>query len=207
MHMPSRLERFKDSFGGNSRRRSSNQIPNGTSTSSPNPPGTGSSLAPSSQGSPLSQSNSSSTSIPMNGAPGQQQQHSATNNADRPSSYPYSPRNPSLGPPQPPPQQGRPASPLPPPIQTPGQVPPPAGTGYPPQGHQMYGQPHGQPPPYPQGPPPPPPSSQQGGGGYGYSYGRGGAELDGGGRSKAQLIVGIDFVRSKQSMNVWMPRC
>ena len=179
--MNSRFSKIKSQFGN---RRSSNQLSTGTPASSTTTVGgASSSLAPSSShGSPLSQSNSSSTSIPMNGAAGQPP-NSNNNNPDRPTSYTYSPRN-QLGPA---PTTARPASPLPPPVQPSGQVPPPLGTGYPPQAHnQMYGQP----PPYPQGPPPPAPQQ----GGYGYSYNRG-AELDGGGRNKAQLIVGIDFVR------------
>ena len=119
--------------------------------------------------------------------------NSQQNNPERPPSYPYSPpRGPGLGPPQQPGHGQRPTSPLPPPVQTVGQVPPPA-TGYPPQPHQMYGQP----PPYPPSNPPAPPNPR----GTYYGPYRGGtgnqvAEVAGTGPSKAQLIVGIDFVRS-----------
>lgn len=143
----------------------------------------------------------------------QQQQTTTAGNTtmERPPSYPY--RNPNLGAPQ---QQQqlmapgahRPASPLPPPVQTSGQVPPnQQGPGhYPPPQHGAQGQGHppmqyGQPPPYPPsnaGAPLP----QQ----YGYNsvYNRPGgaavAEVEGQGRgSKAQLIVGIDFVSHSPS--------
>ncbi|KAI9668632.1 MAG: hypothetical protein M1831_001071 [Alyxoria varia] len=178
--MNSRLKHFVG------RRKSSQQVPNGSPAS----------LSPSGQSSPLTQSNSSSTSIPMNQNQGQ--------GHERPPSYPYSPRNPGLSPPtnqqqqqHPPqpqqqhsyhhPQQGRPTSPLPPPVQPTGQVPPPGGGGYPPQGNQMYGQP----PPYPPGNPPAPPQQS---GSYGPYRPMPPAEMEGArGRSKAQLIVGIDF--------------
>jgi hypothetical protein len=114
----------------------------------------------------------------------------------RPPSYTYAPPG-GLAPGQQ--QQGRPHSPLPP-INTAGGAP----HGYPPQ--QMYQQQQ------PQGPPGyPPPQQQTGqyGGGYGappaaapapqgpQSYARpgGAVEVEAAGRSKAQLIVGIDFVR------------
>lgn len=169
--------RFKNLVS--SRRKSSTSIGNGN-TSSVN-----TTNSTSGQSSPLAQSNASSTSIPppMN-----------SHNPERPPSYPYSPRGGpgGLGPPQQ--AQNRPSSPLPPPIQTAGQVPPPSG-GYPPQGHQQM---YGQPPPYPPGNGPPPPPSQRGGYGYGPPYGRGApggvAEVEGATPSKAQLIVGIDFV-------------
>jgi hypothetical protein len=106
------------------------------------------------------------------------------NQLGRPPSYSYAPPG-QLGAP-PPGHAGRSHSPMPPPINTATQP-----AGYPPQ--QIYGQ---GPPGYPQP-----------GGGYGnayqppgpqgpQSYGRVGAasEMEGAGRSKAQLIVGIDFV-------------
>lgn len=111
----------------------------------------------------------------------------------RPPSYTYAPPG-SLAPGQ---QHGRPNSPLPP-INT-------TTPGYPPQQQQQMGYP-------PQaGPPGYPPQQQQPqgyGGGYGAqppappaaphapaSYNRPNmAEVAGEGRSKAQLIVGIDFV-------------
>lgn len=167
--------RFKE-FVIPSRRKSSNQVLNGGTTSSSNLSASG----PSGRSSP----NSSQTSIPPPMNPQQ-------NNPERPPSYPYSPpRGPALGPPQQPSHGPRPTSPLPPPVQTAGQVPPPA-TGYPPQTHQMYGQP----PPYPPGNPPAPPNPR----GTYYGPYRGGtgnqvAEVEGTGPSKAQLIVGIDFV-------------
>ncbi|KAI9726499.1 MAG: hypothetical protein M1828_001321 [Chrysothrix sp. TS-e1954] len=172
--------RFKNLVGGS--RRKSTQ-PNGVSSSEV------ASSATSIRSSHTLQSNSSASSIPTTNTsvPG-------TTSMERPPSYPYNPRNPSLGAPPPPQQQHhRPTSPLPPPIQTGGQAPPPAGIGYPPQGHQhMYGQP----PPYPPGGPPPP--QQQGPyGAYGQQNRPGAVEVEGAGRSKAQLIVGIDFMRIK----------
>lgn len=99
----------------------------------------------------------------------------------RPPSYTYA--NPGqLGAAQ---HGGRPHSPMPPPINTATQP-----AGYPPQ--QVYGAPPAAPPNYPQNP--------AGYGGYGQpaaqaAYNRpGAAEVDGTGRGKAQLIVGIDFV-------------
>lgn len=97
----------------------------------------------------------------------------------RPPSYTYNPNAP------------RAASPLPP--QPPMNQPPPINTNSYPQGHPALG---GQPPGY--------------GGGYGQSMtqptlgnygGRSGAvEVEGAGRSKAQLIVGIDFVSRDQEV-------
>ncbi|KAL9062410.1 MAG: hypothetical protein Q9157_008945 [Trypethelium eluteriae] len=97
-----------------------------------------------------------------------------------------------------PPQHVRPASPLPPPINT--SVP---NQGYTQQPQQQPGPPmYGHPPP----PPGPPGYQMQQPGGYQYNnappqaghnsyYNRGGhvAEVEGSQRSKAQLIVGIDF--------------
>lgn len=115
---------------------------------------------------------SSTTSLPMN-------------NQGRPPSYTYNPNAPRAG------------SPLPPPQQQMAHHPPPINTGAYPQGHPALGG---------ATQPPPPPGY---GGGYGqsqqmaapqptlgqYGAGRGQAvEVEGAGRSKAQLIVGIDFV-------------
>ena len=109
-------------------------------------------------------STSSTTSLPMNA--GQQ-------GLGRPPSYTYNPNAP------------RAASPLPP-QQSMTHAPPPINTGGYPQGHPALG---GQPPGY--------------GGGYGggmqptlgnYGGRSNAVEVEGAGRSKAQLIVGIDFV-------------
>lgn len=133
------------------------------------PPGPPSTAAPA----PATAS-TSSTSLAMNQQP-----------LGRPPSYQYANAGTNnLATPQ---HQGRPTSPMPPPpINTGG------GHGYPPQSHQpMYGQPA--PPGYPM---------QQQAYGYGapqpagpHSYQRNLAEVEGSNRSKAQLIVGIDFVR------------
>ncbi|GIZ46674.1 hypothetical protein CKM354_000979200 [Cercospora kikuchii] len=104
----------------------------------------------------------------------------------RPPSYQYANQGGNLGAPGHP-NQGRPSSPMPPPINTGG------GHGYPPQHQpQLYGQPA--PPGYPMGQPHP------GQAGYGYGpqavhpYNNGRHEVQGdNSRSKAQLIVGIDF--------------
>lgn len=149
--------------------------------------------------SPLHQTNSSQSSVAthntqntMNGPPGPQQ---------RPPSYTgYPPgvpgRNSTTSPPMGPPNTRTPPSQFPggpPPINT-------AGGGYPPQPQMHQGPP-------PMGGPPPPggPPQYQGAPGYppaqnmpqpyGAQAGRGGAvEVEGAGRSKSQLIVGIDFV-------------
>lgn len=158
-----------------SRRRSSNNpspSPQGTTTPTQRP----NSLSPQA-------SNGSSTSLAANMNP--------QNPLGRPPSYTYAPPG-GLGAPNQ--QHGRPTSPLPP-INT-------GAPGYPPQQQQM-----GYPP---QGPPGYPPQPPQGGYGGGYgappaaapaaphapaSYNRPNmAEVAGEGRSKAQLIVGIDFV-------------
>lgn len=164
--------RFKNLVG--SRRRSSNQSPQNNTQVAPQ-------LSPSNAS---AASSSSTTSLPMN--PHNQ------NNLGRPPSYTYAPPG-QLGAPPPSQQQqqqqhGRPTSPLPP-INT-------QGHGYPPQA-PLYQQPA--PPGYP--------AQQQPYGGYGVpnppqpqpaatqQYQRPGAvEVDGVNRSKAQLIVGIDFV-------------
>ena len=178
--MSSMNARFKNLVG--SRRRSSNNVsPQNITTPQQQRP---SSLSP--QG---SNNSSSTTSLPaMN----------PQNPLGRPPSYTYAP--PGGLAPQQQQQHGRSTSPMPPPINT-GAAP---AHGYPPQG-QMYQQ-------APQGPPGYPPQQQQQQAGYaaGYaappqatppapagpqSYSRPGAvEVEGAGRSKAQLIVGIDFV-------------
>jgi len=144
-------------------------------------------------------SNSSSSSLPMN---------NQQNPLGRPPSYTYAPPG-TLG--APPPQQqhhGRPGSPLPP-INT-------AAPGYPAQQQPMGYPPQPGPPGYPpQGPP--------GAGGYGGGYGApppgppahgppatynrpsNMAEVAGEGRSKAQLIVGIDFVSSPRQHGMRAP--
>lgn len=171
--------RFKNLVG--SKRKSSSQ--NHPSSPSPqgNPPPTGqqrpTSLSP-------QVSNSSSSSLPMN----------PQNPLGRPPSYTYAPPG-ALG--APPPQHGRPTSPLPPintgaPGYPPQQPPYPSQQGppgYPPQGPPgpAYGHGYGAPPPgapTPHGPP------------AAYNRPNNMAEVAGEGRSKAQLIVGIDFVSS-----------
>lgn len=117
---------------------------------------------------------SSTTSLPMN-----QNQ----NGLGRPPSYTYNPNAPRATSPMPPQQQ-----------QLAHHAPPPINTGAYPQGHPALGGGAPQPPGY--------------GGGYGQSQGMGApqptlgqyggrgqaVEVEGAGRSKAQLIVGIDFV-------------
>ena len=180
--MSSINSRFKN-LVGSSRRKSQNPspTPQGASTPTIRP----ASLSP--------QTNSSSSSLPTTMNPGQHP-------VGRPPSYTYAPPN-GLAPAQ---QHGRPASPLPP-INT-G-----APAGYPPQ--QMGGYPPQGPPGYP----PQPPQAGGYGGGYGApppapapaaphaqaAYNRPGvAEVAGEGRSKAQLIVGIDFVSRKNTKEI-----
>ncbi len=120
-------------------------------------------------------STSSTTSLPMN---------QGQNGLGRPPSYTYNPNAPRATSPMPPQQQ-----------QMAHHAPPPINTGAYPQGHPALGGAAQQPPGY--------------GGGYGQSQGMGApqptlgqyggrgqaVEVEGAGRSKAQLIVGIDFVR------------
>ncbi|KAF1986767.1 actin-like ATPase domain-containing protein [Aulographum hederae CBS 113979] len=180
--MSSMNARLKNLVG--SRRKSSNSVvapqnttPTPTSANSLSPP---------------SNPNSSTTSLPT-GPPGPAGAAMNPNNPlGRPPSYTYNPPNGgNLGAPQG--QHGRPTSPMPPPINT---ASPPQG--YPPQ-QQMYNHP---PPAGPPGYPPQPPPGQYGGGGGGYggppsqgsaAYNRPLAEVEGAARTKAQLIVGIDF--------------
>ncbi|KAL1628390.1 hypothetical protein SLS54_001963 [Diplodia seriata] len=166
--MSSMNARFKNLVSG-SRRRSSNNVAAQNTTPTP-PPGSTSSL------SPPSNASSSNTSLPMN----------PNNPLGRPPSYTYAPPGQHLAAGTHPPRTSSPMPP--PPINT-------AQGHYPPQG-QMYGQPP------PAGPPGYPPQAQQPSyGGYGnpppagpQAYARPQAvEVEGAGRSKAQLIVGIDF--------------
>ncbi|KAI9668524.1 MAG: hypothetical protein M1829_005341 [Trizodia sp. TS-e1964] len=201
--MDSKSGRFKN-LGFGSKRKSSNNVADSPPAAAPplrgGPVGTPPPPPP-----PV---NSSTTSLPMN--PQQQ--------LGRPPSYTSYPPGPGqLGPPPPP--NARPVSPLPPgpqggpgmPHPPPSQVlggPPPINTGatggYPPQQQQppppqMGGMPppNGGPPGYGgavggYGPPGGAPPPNMGGGQYGGARG-GAVEVEGAGRSKAQLIVGIDF--------------
>lgn len=176
--MNSRFKQFGASFG--SKRNPNRTRDNNSSTSTANPSnGSSLTLAPPTNGVVPSPSNttSSTTSLPMNQAP---------NGLGRPPSYTYNPNAP------------RAQSPMPPqPQQQMAHHPPPIHTGTYPQGHPALGG-AAQPPGY--------------GGGYGQPNGMHGAgapqptlgqyqtrggpvEVEGAGRSKAQLIVGIDFVR------------
>jgi hypothetical protein len=181
--MNSMNARFKNLVG--SKRKSSAGNP------SQSPQGT---VTPTGQQRPTSlspqASNSSSSSLPMN----------PQNPLGRPPSYTFAPSG-GLGAPNQ--QHGRPTSPLPP-INTgasggyPPQQPPPMG--YPPQGG-------------PPGYPPQAPPGQYGGGQYGAPPPNAGPphgqpvqqyrppipEVGGDSRSKAQLIVGIDFVSNASS--------
>ncbi|KAJ9638332.1 hypothetical protein H2199_007019 [Coniosporium tulheliwenetii] len=173
--MSSMNARFKNLVG--SRRNPSKHV--SQPSSSPTPPSLSSSTAINGQTSPPvpapSNASSSATSLPMN----------HQNPLGRPPSYTHPPPGYGLG--APPNQQVRAHSPMPPPpIQT-------QGHGYPPP-QPMYQQPPQGPPGYPVQPQyaqyahgGPPPAGPQ--------HGRPGAvEVEGGpGRSKAQLIVGIDF--------------
>ena len=136
-----------------------------TTTLAPSPPVNGAPLTPPG-------STSSTTSLPMNQGQG---------GLRPPPTYTYNPNAPRTGSPLPPPQQQ----------QHMAHAPPPINTGAYPQGHPALGGGTSQPPGY--------------GGGYGQvaapqstlgQYGGRGAavEVEGAGRSKAQLIVGIDFV-------------
>lgn len=166
--MTSRFKQFGDRFGS---KRQASRNGNGQSTPTTN-------LQPAANGvlhTPTG-STSSTTSLPMNQQP---------NGLGRPPSYTYNPNAP------------RSQSPLPPAQQTLAHHPPPINTGGYPQGHPALGAGNVQPPGY--------------GGGYAQGgiqhnttpqptlggYGARGApvEVEGAGRSKAQLIVGIDFVR------------
>lgn len=187
--MNSMNARFKNLVG--SKRKSSSHQPTQSNPGGGTPTGANrpTSLSPQA-------SNSSSSSLPMN----------PPNSLGRPPSYTFAPQQSGLAPQQQ--QHGRPTSPLPP-INT-------GAPGYP--THPQQQQPVGYPPPGPPGYPPQPPPGQYGAG-YGAPpppvpaahgppavYNRPGmAEVAGEGRSKAQLIVGIDFVSSGPLSRA--PRC
>ncbi|KAK3678725.1 hypothetical protein LTR78_001178 [Recurvomyces mirabilis] len=206
--MSSMNQRFKRLVG--STRRSSNQSVNSQATASStnlSPPITSSTAAATTNGTatPTAASNASASSITSSAAPAPTPQGTAaipSTNASttslamnpqqggqqplgRPPSYQYANNN-NLGAPAS--NQGRPNSPMPPPINTGG-----GGMQYaPPHQQQMYGQTHSAPPGYMNGQ-----QQQYNPGGYGQPqqqamYGRP-AEVEGSQRSKAQLIVGIDF--------------
>lgn len=128
-------------------------------------------------------STSSTTNLPMN---------QAQNGLGRPPSYTYNPHAP------------RSSSPLPPATQQLPHHPPPINTGSYPQGHPALNgtaQPPGYAGGYAQ------PNGMQGAGApqstMGHYPGRGApVEVEGAGRSKAQLIVGIDFVRTTNSLTL-----
>ena len=162
--------RFRNLGFGTKRKSSS---PNITHTSSQ---GSTTSITPTTSNGPLAQTpnpadgSSSTTSLPMNHAP---------NGLGRPPSYTYNPNAPRATSPMPPGGQ-----------QVMPQYLPPLNTGsYSSSGHPAMNN-VSQPPQYAgaynSGPPP---SSMAG------YPGRGAVEVEGAGRSKAQLIVGIDFVR------------
>lgn len=124
-------------------------------------------------------SNASTTSLPMNQSPAQ-------NGLGRPPSYTYNPNAPRANSPMPPGQQQ--VAHHPPPINTNSYSHGHPGAGGAPQLPPVYGGGYQ------------PPNGMGGGGisgpGIG-QYGSRGApvEVEGAGKSKAQLIVGIDFVR------------
>ncbi|KAL8737741.1 MAG: hypothetical protein Q9181_001398 [Wetmoreana brouardii] len=171
--MNSRLKQFGAQFGS---KRTPNRNRDNSTTTTTSTTGSSLTLAPPTNGvvPPLSNSTSSTTSLPMNQAP---------NGLGRPPSYTYNPNAPRAQSPMPPP-----------PHQQMAHHPPSIQTGAYPQGHPALGG-AAQPPGY--------------GGGYGQPNGmHGGApqptlgqyqsrgapvEVEGAGRSKAQLIVGIDF--------------
>ncbi|KZM20382.1 ATP binding [Ascochyta rabiei] len=194
--MNSMNARFKNLVGSKRKSSSHNASPSAQGGSTPTGSNRPTSLSPQA-------SNSSSSSLPMN--PQQ-------TGLGRPPSYTFAPQS-GLGPgqQQQQPQHGRPTSPLPP-INTgapgyPTHAPHPAHPPHPPHPQHPQQQPVGYPPqPGPPGYPPQPPPGQYGAG-YGAPpppvpaahgppavYNRPGmAEVAGEGRSKAQLIVGIDF--------------
>lgn len=182
--MNSMNARFKNLVGSKRRSASNNPSPSpqGTSTPTQRP----NSLSP-------QPSNNSTHSLQQPGQqpPGQPSQMNPNNPLGRPPSYTYAPPG-GLAPGQQ--QQGRPNSPLPP-INTGAQGYPPQHAqpmGYPPQGPPGYPpqQPYGQPPQQQQQQQYPAPVNPQ----QVYNPQQRMAEVAGEGRSKAQLIVGIDFV-------------
>lgn len=198
--MSSMNQRFRK-LVGSTRRSSNNSVATQNSTSStlsppqPAPTTNGTSSAATSVNSTAT-SQSQNSSSPAPAAPSASSTSLATMNPGgqqplgRPPSYQYANQgNSNLGAPQHP-NQGRPSSPMPPPpINTGG------GHAYAPQHQQqMYAPQPNAPPGYPM---------QNNAYGYGAPpqhgapqgvYGRQMAEVEGSQRSKAQLIVGIDFV-------------
>lgn len=185
-------------FLGSKRKSSNNNSSTLGNSSTQSPPPNQSSISASPRS---SQANSSTSSLPTQGQPPAPTANTNNMNPNagglgRPPSYTYAANGaPQLGAPG---SQHRSNSPMPPPPINTATNP----AGYPPQQIQpQYGQQQQGPPGY--GAPPPPNQ-----GGYGQpqsyqppvpqgpgSYARPGpAEVDGGARSKAQLIVGIDFV-------------
>ena len=179
--MTSRFKAFHGAFG--SKRTSSSN--NRTGLTPPPPPGnlpqqsnqSTTSLTPSSHttntthtanGHTPQASTSSTTSLPMNNQGG----------LGRPPSYTYNPSAPRTSSPMPPGGMGH--------------HPPPINTGGYPQGHPALAGGGGQPPGYGYGAP------QSNMGGYSSAGRSQPVEVEGAGRSKAQLIVGIDFVRMLQ---------
>ena len=168
--MNSRFKQFGASLGS---KRNPNRQAHPSSQNSVQPASTNGAV----QTPPLS--TSSTTSLPMN-------QHQ--NGLGRPPSYTFNPNAP------------RSSSPLPPATQQLPHHPPPINTGSYPQGHPALNG-AAQPPGYAGG------YAQPNGGMHGagapqstmgHYPGRGApVEVEGAGRSKAQLIVGIDFVYSK----------
>ncbi|KIW05008.1 uncharacterized protein PV09_04165 [Verruconis gallopava] len=198
-------------FLSGSKRKSSNQTPSSlVSKPSPSPQLNTSSVSSASSRPSVQPANSSTTSLPPPPTAAQQSSSATSpqppaaanpsppmqnpNQLGRPPSYSYAPPGQGalagqLGAPGHP-VAGRPHSPMPPPINTATQP-----AAYPPQ--QIYG---AAPPGYPQPGAPgpygsayaPQPPVPQGPASYGAHAGRA-SEMEGGSRSKAQLIVGIDF--------------
>ncbi|KAL8915168.1 MAG: hypothetical protein Q9171_000287 [Xanthocarpia ochracea] len=176
--MNSRFKQFGASLGS---KRNPNRNRDNNTTTTNNSNSSSLTLVPPTNGvipTPVNNT-SSTTSLPMN--PPQ-------NGLGRPPSYTYNPNAPRAQSPMPPPQQQQMAH-----------HPPPIHTGAYPQGHPALN-----------GAPQPPGYGGAGGGGYGQPNGMHGAsapqptlgqyqargapvEVEGAGRSKAQLIVGIDF--------------
>ncbi len=190
----SSTSRFKSTFGFGKRPKSTistSPAPSMQSspqlTGAPQPTFSGQTGRPS----PLHQPNSSTSSISTMNQPGQ----------PRPPSYPGHPSGAPQGRTTSPPM-GPPGNARTPPTQYPGGPPPinTAGGGYPGQPQQymggpppMGGAPHGGPPQY-QGAPYPGPPQQNIGAPQPYAARNNAVEVEGAGRSKSQLIVGIDFV-------------
>ncbi|KAI9887496.1 MAG: hypothetical protein M1823_000675 [Watsoniomyces obsoletus] len=187
-------------FGFSSKRKSTNNPP-------ANPPPPGPSPAPSHSPVGNIPPNPPPPAGPGPGAPQIPKPPMNPNHLGRPPSYTYNPGQGQLAPNGPPPMPGRSASPMgmpghgmqhPPPSQV-MNGPPPINTGhgpgYPPQGPMgAMGPPPpaGGPPQYGgYGPPPGPPGAAPHGP-YGDAR-HNAVEVEGAGRSKAQLIVGIDF--------------